>query len=553
MKKSSSKHCSILTYRPTARVITKVPNSIVCTGLILLATGCASQSAISELAKKPPLPEQWQTQAAKTLPDQPQPAIERTTGFASDSQLAVGELTSNQGVADEWQLIVNSELLNKLIRAGLANNYELNASYQNLLVTKEQLNIVDASDFPELSLTINQSRRKSVSAEQASFSNSADLSLQLSYELDIWGKLSAEQRQAQLEYSAAKLDFSQRQNALISQIVSSWYALAQAQTLVNLYQERAANLLNNLDIINASYKLGLTAALDVYLAQNELNSEQARVDAQQQVVLERQRDLELLVANYPKGRLVKNTRFELPTFAKQALSELPASVLTNNFELQSSWLSLLAADAGVAVAHKQRFPSLRLTASGGDISDELGNLLSGNPLAWSISGAITAPLFNAGRLKSLEQQARLQVKAQEQAYLDQVYSKFADIENQISNHTALTKQLNHIQQAKDNAIAAEDLSFDQYLKGLVNYTTVLEAQRRAFDAQTNLVEITHQIIQNRIAMLTSIGGKNIGTLLADGNLSKSNNGAIALVSSTLAETQQVNTDSNRVEKHHDVQ
>ena len=63
-------------------------------------------------------------------------------------------------------------------------------------------------------------------------------------------------------------------------------------------------------------------------------------------------------------------------------------------------MNLLAADAAVAVAHKQRFPRLALVASGNDVSDELGSLLNGTALAWSVLGNLTQPLFTAAGLKS---------------------------------------------------------------------------------------------------------------------------------------------------------
>ncbi|REL27008.1 TolC family protein [Thalassotalea euphylliae] len=468
----------------------------LCGLVIALASGCSAQSSISKAAKNPQLPDTWYSH------------------LYAEHNVAQDHNALNVDLRSEWPLMVQDTVLVDLISRGLAKNYQLNASYQNLLSTKAQLAITQASDFPELNLMLNQNRRRTVNGEQVQLNNGADINLQLSYELDLWGKLSAQQQQAQLTYSAAKLDFAQMQNKLISQIVSAWYGQKQAHALLTLYKERATSLTNSLEIINDSYQLGLTQALDVYLAQNELSSELARISVQRQTVIERQRDIQLLVADYPSGQLENQNELALPHFASQSIAELPASILTNNYELQSSWLSLLAADSAVAVAHKQRFPSLKLTVSGGDTSDELSNLLSGNPLTWSISAAVTAPLFNAGKLKSLEAQARLQVKAQEQSYLDQVFSKFADIENQLSNHSALTKQLSHVQDARENAIAAEELSFNQYLKGLVNYTTVLEAQRRSFDAQTNVIQITHQIIQNRIALLTSIGGMDIAKLVA---------------------------------------
>ncbi len=120
-------------------------------------------------------------------------------------------------------------------------------------------------------------------------------------------------------------------------------------------------------------------------------------------------------------------------------------------------------------------------------------------------GNLTLPLFDAGRLASLEEQARLSVVQKEQQYIDDVYQAFADVENNISNNNSLKQRFVHFKLAEENAVTAEKLSFDQYLRGLVSYTTVLESQRRAFDAQNTLIQLTNQLLQNRISLFVSLG------------------------------------------------
>ena len=80
------------------------------------------------------------------------------------------------------------------------------------------------------------------------------------------------------------------------------------------------------------------------------------------------------------------------------------------------------------------------------------------------------------------------------------------MENGISQEQALSAQLVAAQQAKENAEAALELSFEQYRAGLVTYTTVLESQRRAFDAQTTQIRLAASAVQNRISLNLALGG-----------------------------------------------
>ena len=317
-------------------------------------------------------------------------------------------------------------------------------------------------------------------------------------------KLSAQQKQSQLNYAAAQAKFNQQKVNVVTNVIKQWYNIVEANKLLELYKERSDNLTKNLEMIESSYKLGLGEALDVYLTKNTVTSELANVAQQTHAVKVATRKLELLLGEYPTGILESNAN--LLNIKRNIYVNSPSSILTQRQDIQASWFELLAVDSGLAVAHKQRFPSLSLSASTSDSSSELSNLLSGNALAWSLIGNITAPIFNGGRLASLEEQARLSVIKQEQTYLTNVYSAFAEVEDVLSNHSTLLKRYTLLEQAEMNALAAQKLSFDQYMRGIVTYTTVLEAERRAFDAQTSLIQIKNELIQNRADTFLVLGG-----------------------------------------------
>lgn len=472
--------------------LNKYKRQIISVAIITALSGCAANTTISDNATTIKTPDTWQ--AEKQAQNKNQTEKKKTV--------------DEQVLLDDWLGITQDTELQQTIELALANNYELKANALAVDIASEQLNVSTASNFPELSLNLNQGRQKSISGNDTTYNSNAELSLQLSYELDVWGKLSAQQKQAELTLASVKATYEQTKMSLVSDVVSAWFSLLEGQSLLALYKERAVNLENNLGIIKGSYRLGLSSALDVYLTQNDVNQEQARVAQQQQSVIVAKRKLQTIVGQYPGGQSEwLNSKQKWPQLTEQVYSSIPANLMTARFDLRSSWFDLMAADAALAVAHKQRFPQLTLSASTGDSSDELSNLLSGNALAWSLLGNITSPIFNAGRLASLEEQARLTVQQKEQQYLTRVFDAFAEVENNLSNHHALNEQLVYIKQARENALAAESLSFNQYQKGLVTYTTVLESQRRAFDAQTSVIQLKNQLIQNRIAVYKSLGGQ----------------------------------------------
>jgi len=411
-------------------------------------------------------------------------------------------------VAAPWLKQFDSQDLDSLVAIALRDNYNLQQARARVREAAYGVRVAGAALWPALSFGANGSRRRTVS--DAVFSTATtdtySLSLNLNWQLDFWGALRDSQRAAQMGFAAELANYVDAEQALASQVAARYFAAVEAAQLEAMFVVRLASLRESLDIVEGGYRGGLNSALDVYLAQNSVAQEEGNLAAQKQSALEARAQLELLLSDYPAGRI--ETAQQLPVLGDAIPVDLPGTLLTRRPDLQSSWLSVLAANAQVAVAHKQRFPTITLTSSLSDneASFNTNNLLDGGPLGWSLAGSLAQPLFQAGRLLANERQARQRFEQTEAVYLNAVFTAFAEVENGISQEQALGAQLAAAARAKDNAEAALELSFEQYRAGLVTYTTVLESQRRAFDAQTTQIRLAASSVQNRISLNRALGG-----------------------------------------------
>lgn len=442
---------------------------------IVLLSGCASNINSQQREQAPNnVPQQWQQKTSA-------PVLH---------------------VQQQWLTQLQNPQLNKLVEQALKNNQQLLQSSYDVAIQKQQLIVSGAALWPTLDLSARTSRSKN--NRPISYNNASSVSLNLGYEVDLWGKLSDSNRQANLNYLAQQARFEQAKQQLVADVVKGWFDVVTAKQLLDLYKRREANALQNLDIIESGYRQGLNEALDVYLARNELNNERSRIATQQASLLTTARVLERLLGDYPKGIISANN--DLPVINTDIPLGLPSELITRKPTLRANWYQLLASDANLAYAHKQRFPSINLTASLSDTTDRVSDLFSPSSLAWSLLGSISAPIFNGGRLKANEEIARLNSQKQEQQYLQTLYDAFSDVENAITLQQSLKAQYTSTLEAQENALAAEQLSFEQYQSGLVSYTTVLDAQGRSFDAQSSLISIKNQLIANRVNLHLALGG-----------------------------------------------
>lgn len=472
------------------------------TSMLLLA--CSSTSELDDKFHQSHTPKAW----SKNQLNQSE------LGKSDVGKSEVGKSELKQGeVKKDWLNQLKDPQINHLVDLALNNNFQLKQQAMSVEIAGQQLIVAGSDLWPSLDLTLSDTRRKSTS-QSTPYSTSLSLDLNLKFELDLWGKLSAADQQANLALLAQQASFEQTKQQLVADVVTAWYAVIEASQLVDLYQQRTENTRQNLASIESGYQQGLNSALDVYLTRNEVNNEMSRTSEQRSKKRQAIRQLELLLGQYPEGTLdvISGVIYDVKENAEHPFLQsviplgLPAELISRKPALRASWYQLLAKDAALAYAHKQRFPRLSITASVNNKDSDLSDFLWVSSLGWSLLGNLTAPIFNAGKFAANEEKARLILKQSEQSYLDTLYGAFAEVENAVTREASLKQRYQMMLKAQDNAIAAQTLSFEQYQGGLVNYITVLDSQSRSYDAQSTVIQIKHQLIANRIKLHVALGG-----------------------------------------------
>jgi NodT family efflux transporter outer membrane factor (OMF) lipoprotein len=410
------------------------------------------------------------------------------------------------GIVDlNWLEYFNNPQLTALVTESIGANYQLEQERARLYQAEQTVVITRANRLPSLDISMDGQRRGSEDASGVSTTTqSFNASLDARWNVDLWGELGKDQQAAQLALAAQRARLESVEREIAAATASSIFDVLESKQLLEVARRRLDNASESHDIVASGYRQGLNDALDLYLARNQVERQEANFAQQQQTFTESVADLQLTLARYPDGAMELDG--ELPVIADPIPVGLPSELLTRRTDIQESWLSLLSADASLAAAHKARFPSLSLVGGTGMTSIEFSDLLDGDDTFWNVAGSLTQPLFAGGRLKALEAQALARVQLAEQQYLQLVYRAFADVENAISRSVSLQQRYESFLDAEANSRAALTLALEQYQRGLVSYTTVLESQRQAFDAETTVVQLKNQLLQNRINLFLSLGG-----------------------------------------------
>jgi len=406
-----------------------------------------------------------------------------------------------------WISGLGSEMLPALVVEALANNHSIKASLARVKIAREQSQIAGAALLPNVSVGFGANRTRSNSFNTFNASqirNQYGLNSDIRWEADIWGRVRARESAVVSDARAVQADFAGAQLLLASEVAKNWFAATESALQVELAGRQLKNFTDTLKIITRRYKAGVGEALDVRLARENLASASAAFALRQQRLDASKRTLESLLGRYSEAAV--ELPQQLPELSQSILNNLPAEQVHRRPDLNAARQRLFAALSRETEAKKNLLPGLLLTGNGGTASNELKNLLDLDFLIWSIAANLTQPIFAGGRLKAERRQA---VARQDEAlanYATAVLRAFQEVETRLAAEPLLLKRTTYLQESVEQLQAATRLALSRYSAGLATITTLLDTQRRAFNAESNLLESRLNLLRNRIDLHLALGG-----------------------------------------------
>ncbi|HUF17320.1 MAG TPA: efflux transporter outer membrane subunit [Thermoanaerobaculia bacterium] len=451
----------------------------------LLVAGCSTSRP--EPVTDVPIPAQWQ---------------------AADQASAGAPIPS-------WNALFDDPALELLIREGLAANYNLEAAAARIDRAMAQARIAGADVHPQLSLSTDAGRRKQnfiglpiPGAEDRVLSNTSTsfgAGLNVSWEADVWGRLRSARDAARFDAEAFALDYEAARLSLSGQIAKSWFATIEARQQLELAIRTRESRSITEDRIGRRYQEGLVASLDYRLARTNTAVAALVIERRRRQYDLAIRQLELLLGRYPAAQLEISST--LPEPATGISVGLPAEVIARRPDLRAALARASATGSRVAQARAALYPQFRLTGSAGTSTNELRDLLDGDFSVWSFFLSVVQPVFQGGRLRAGVSLAEAVEDESLASFAQQVLEAFSEVESSLFAQEALARQEASLVLAVENARAAQQTAEDRYAAGLVDYLIVLESQRQAFEAESQLLDSRRQRLVSIVDLHLALGGE----------------------------------------------
>jgi outer membrane protein TolC len=185
---------------------------------------------------------------------------------------------------------------------------------------------------------------------------------------------------------------------------------------------------------------------------------------------------------------------------------LPANIVRRRPDLVAAEKRLASSYARVIESQRALYPRISLTGSTGTSTDEFKNLLNGDYSVWNLVGNLLQPIFQGGRLRAGVDLARAREMESLALYAATVLNAYAEVEIALAAEEFLAEREEALRTATEQSLAARDLANDRYARGLTDLIEVLEAQRRAFLSESQLIGVQRARLDNRVDLYLALGG-----------------------------------------------
>ena len=405
-------------------------------------------------------------------------------------------------VSATWWTAFGDPKLTALVEAALANNTDVLSAASQVEQAREQIRLSRAALLPSLDAALGAQRTRELGVLGIAHTTAVQPSLQVSYEVDIWGRLRRLREAAELQYRATEAERDAVRLAVASTTASAYVSLLSLDRQLAITRETVDSRQEALRVAEDRASLGYTSKLELSQAQSEYEAAAELLPQLQQAIREQENALRLLTGRLP-GDIERGAGL-LALQPPPVPGVLPSTLLRRRPDIQQAELLLAASKLNLQAQRDRFLPQVQLSASLGQL---FVNSLDYDPVrVWDIGASVLAPIFEAGRLEAGVNIAVAQRDQAAFAYRATALQAFGEVENSLSAVVNLREQLERV--AARRAVLERSLSYaeDRYRAGYSSYLETLDAQRNLFNTELAAVRLRESRLNALINLYQVLGG-----------------------------------------------
>ena len=411
-------------------------------------------------------------------------------------------LGPGQPIRADWWSAFDDPVLTRLVAQALAANPDLGAAIARIEEARAQTRLARAQLTPQLNLGGSLSEARVVNAfGQPSTSLAGQPAATISYEADIFGRLSAATEAARASLLASEAARDAVRLTIASQVATSYITLRALDQRLALARQTLEARQEGLHFARRRAETGYTSNLELRQAEAEYQATLQLVPAAQLAISRQENALSLLLgqnpAPIPRGKNLDDLVFP-------AIPDgLPADLLRRRPDLFQAEQNLVAADRTLDSARAALLPRLTLTGSTGVA---LSSLLPAGIGVFSLGGSILAPVFDGGRLRAQADTAAARRDQAAFAYSRAALQAFREVDDSLAGVQRSGEQATALAGQRDALAGALRNASNRYRAGYSSYIEQLDAQRGLLTAQLSLIQANTDRLNAYVTLYQALGG-----------------------------------------------
>ncbi len=424
-----------------------------------------------------------------------------TSTVATARPAAAGDLS-------EWWRRLNDPLLAQLVAEGLRANPDLRSARARVRESRARRAVAASERYPAVDAAGNVSRTDS--SEEIGGGEARELysaGFDASWELDVFGGVRRSVEAAEADLEAARADLHATQVSLAAEVASNYIEVRAQQALLGIAHGNLATQSETLQLTEWRAQAGLVSSQDVEQARSSREQTRAQIPFIETNLAAAEHGLETLLGR-PPGTLHERLAGagDLPEVPAQIAVGIPADTLRQRPDVRAAERRLAAETARVGVAEAARYPSFSLSGSIGLEALTLGALGDSGAVTNSLLAGVTAPIFDAGRLRS---QVEIQDAVREQAllaYQQAVLVALQEVENALVDVSRNRDRNEALASAVGAARSAAELARLRYSTGLIDFQSVLDTERNVLLLEETLARNRADGVLALVSLYKALGG-----------------------------------------------
>ena len=424
----------------------------------------------------------------------------------------------------DWYTVFHDPKLNQLEEEAQNANQNLRAAVARVSEARAVSRQAEADFFPSLGFEATGSRQRTspnngqLDAEAGgittpgggsflkpfTFNSATVVPFDLSYELDIWGKVRRAFEASGDQAQASLADYENVLLTLKADVATNYFAVRSADSLIGVQRHSIQSFQDALNLTQYRYKAGISTELDVAQAKATLAAARSQLGSfeQNRAILEH--GVAVLVGEPPESFSLPENPLNIDP--PHIPAGLPSDLLERRPDVAAAERRVAAQNAQIGVAVAAYFPVINLTGQTGFDSGDLGLLFNWESRIWSYGPSIQFPIFEGGRIAANIKEQRAAYEENVATYRQSVLTAFQDVENSLSSLKYLADQSEAENEAFRQYQIALNLTNARYSRGVVSYFDVIEAQGNALTAEQQTVQIAGNRMATTVQLIKALGG-----------------------------------------------